>query len=269
MNLARRREDATIAPSFPLSAPLFPAFCPVIPPLCPVIPAKAGIHRVGDAVYAPRIPLDSGLRWARGGTLLSAPVFGLPQIRNGVLEKILAVLEASKPRVATVAEIATHPALAVVVVYDYPCDSDDAPLAAYGASPQRALLRHVSERLFPRPLCHFPAVNVQPALFATGTANRTSGVFGVYAEPVRVFQDEAHVAYFLGMLVARLVNVYPFDRVGGDYVGFALPGQEYLDGILNDVLDDPKRVLGKVAHHRLGFSVGYGESPVAPTNNPV
>ena len=37
----------------------------------PVIPAKAGIQRVGNGVYAPRVPLDTGLRQPRA--LMSAP----------------------------------------------------------------------------------------------------------------------------------------------------------------------------------------------------
>ena len=205
-----------------------------------------------------------------GGTLLSAPVVGLPQIRNGVLEEVFAVLEASKPGVAAVADVAPRPAFAVVAVYDdLRRDSDYAPLAAYGASPQRAPRRHVSARVFPRLPRHVPAVDVQATLFAAGTANEPSGVSLVYAEFVRVFQDEADASYLFGTLVARLGEVYPLDRVGGYAIRFALTGQEYLDEIPNDVLDDPKRVWGEAAHHGFGFSVGYGESPVSPANNPI
>ena len=204
------------------------------------------------------------------GLPLYAPVVGLTQIRNGVLEEVFAVLEASKPGVAAVANVSPRPALAVVVVYDdLRGDSDDAPLAAYGASPQRAARRHVSARVFPRLPRHVPAVDVQAALFAAGTANEPSGVSLVYAEIVRVFQDEADAAYLFGTLAARLVDVYTLDRVVGDAVRFALSRQEYLNGIPNDALDDPKRVLGEAAHHGFGFSVGYGESPVSPANNPI
>ena len=71
------------------------------------------------------------------------------------------------------------------------------------------------------------------------------------------------------------MNVAPPSSVMSDYVlpsgerRRRLSGQEYLNGIPNDVLDAPKRVLGEAAHHRFGFSVGYGESPVSPANNPI
>ena len=45
MNLTRGRKGRKDA----IVAPLFPIFTPAIP-------AKAGIHRVGSSVYAPRIP---------------------------------------------------------------------------------------------------------------------------------------------------------------------------------------------------------------------
>ena len=142
-------------------------------------------------------------------------------------------------------------------------------MTTFAVTPTMLHLRHISARLFPRLPRHVPAVYVQATLFADGTANEPSGVSLVYAEIVRVFQDEAHVAYLFGILAARLVDVYTLDRVGGDSVRFALSGQEYLDGIPNDALDDPKRVLGEAAYHGFGFSVGYGESPVSPTNNPI